>query len=176
MRGSLEKYGHDLPELFYTDNMSDKEFLEKCFPSLRQNVVLVEKYAHLEEISIPSDVTISVLSSVSAIDDAMQTIIQLLPPQDSVQLKFIVIGVDSEWNVEISEQGYVTGRGQMAILQLAVDDHIFILQVCFSPFFLMLDLNILLGWENACRSDTSYSATASPFKSTDLENRSSGVK
>lgn len=34
MRGSLERYGHDLPEVFYMDNMLDKEFLEKCFPSL----------------------------------------------------------------------------------------------------------------------------------------------
>ncbi len=127
MRGSLEQYGHDPPEVFYTDNMSDKEFLEKCFPSLRLDVVPVEKYAHLEPLNIPDTVTVSVLDSVAAIDDAMRTIIQLLPSEDGSS--YIVIGLDSEWNVEVSERGYVTGRGQTAVLQLAVENHIFILQV-----------------------------------------------
>jgi hypothetical protein len=35
MRKSLELYGHDQPSVFYTDNMVDKEFFKKCFPSLQ---------------------------------------------------------------------------------------------------------------------------------------------
>ncbi len=64
---------------------------------------------------------------MTAIDDAMWTIIQLLPNDDNSL--HVVIGLDSEWNIETSDQGYVTGHGQTAVLQLAVEDHIFILQV-----------------------------------------------
>src|SRR4051812_28155096 len=38
MRKSLALYGHKPPSFFFTDNMSDKSFLEKCFPSLLENV------------------------------------------------------------------------------------------------------------------------------------------
>jgi hypothetical protein len=54
MQESLDLYGHSQPTLFYTDNMADKAFLEASFPSLRQNVVPVEKYSHLEPIAIPN--------------------------------------------------------------------------------------------------------------------------
>jgi len=47
MRESLQLYGHRQPELFYTDNMADKGFLESSFPSLLENVVPVQKYANL---------------------------------------------------------------------------------------------------------------------------------
>ncbi|KAJ7214564.1 hypothetical protein GGX14DRAFT_316827, partial [Mycena pura] len=53
MRESLERYGHDQPEIFYTDNMADKDFLERCFPSLRESVISVEKYAHLPPLDLP---------------------------------------------------------------------------------------------------------------------------
>ena len=48
VRDSLSLYGHPQPALIYTDNMSDKQFLEDCFPSLRQDVTPVEKYGHLD--------------------------------------------------------------------------------------------------------------------------------
>ena len=49
VRNSLELYGLSQPLLAYTDNMSDKGFLEKSFPSLRIGVIPVEKYGDLEE-------------------------------------------------------------------------------------------------------------------------------
>ncbi|KAF8075254.1 hypothetical protein FPV67DRAFT_1728203, partial [Lyophyllum atratum] len=129
MRESLELYGHDQPRLFYTDNMADKEFLEKCFPSLRHDVVPVEKHAKLDPLTIPPNVQVTVKNSVLAIDDAMRTILDLLPDDDSSPSNPIVIGLDAEWNVETSERGYVTGRGQTAILQVAHGSNIFILQI-----------------------------------------------
>ncbi|KAJ7916600.1 hypothetical protein B0H13DRAFT_2323209 [Mycena leptocephala] len=48
MRESLEQYGHDPPAIFHTDNMSDKGFLERCFPALCNVVVAVGKYSHLK--------------------------------------------------------------------------------------------------------------------------------
>ncbi|KAG6808594.1 hypothetical protein H0H92_003610 [Tricholoma furcatifolium] len=126
MRKSLILFGHDEPCLFYSDNMSDKEFLEKTFPSLLQDVVPIEKYSHLQPLTI-SDDCISVKRSTTAINDAMRTILDLLPDDDSETQ--VVIGLDSEWNVETSERGYVTGRGQTAILQIAVEKKVYILQI-----------------------------------------------
>lgn len=127
MREALQRYGHDQPSVFYTDNMADKDFLERCFPSLRENLVPVEKYSHLNRLCIPDDVQISVKKSVTAIDDAMRTVLDLLPDDDKPGL--VVIGLDAEWNVEMSQHGYVTGRGQTAVLQIAHGTEIYILQV-----------------------------------------------
>ncbi|KAF8078294.1 hypothetical protein FPV67DRAFT_1402915 [Lyophyllum atratum] len=127
MRSSLELYGHDQPSVFYTDNMADKEFLEKCFPSLRRDVIPIEKHSHLDPLSIPDHVQISVKRSVTTIDDAMRALLDLLPDDDEAGT--LVIGLDAEWNIETSERGYVTGRGQTAVLQIAHGTKIFIMQI-----------------------------------------------
>ncbi|KAF5381364.1 hypothetical protein D9615_008300 [Tricholomella constricta] len=112
MRESLSQYGHDEPSIFYTDNMADKEFLEKCFPSLRNDVVPVAlQYSHLQPLEIPSHFQISIKKTATAIDDAMRTILELLPEDDSSRT--ITIGLDAEWNVEVSQQGYITVIGNM---------------------------------------------------------------
>lgn len=128
MYDSLKLYGHKQSAIFYTDNMADKEFLEKCFSSLQENVVPIEQYSHLEPLSIPNNYQILIRKSVTTIDDAMHTILDSLPYEES-DTSSIVIGLDAEWNVEISEQEYVTGRGQTAVLQIAHETSIFILQV-----------------------------------------------
>ncbi|KAF8075929.1 hypothetical protein FPV67DRAFT_1396848, partial [Lyophyllum atratum] len=127
MRQSLDLYGHEQPAVFYTDNMADKDFLEKCFPSLRQDLVPIEKHSHLEALQIPQHFEITVKKSVTAIDDAMRTILDLLPDDDGPGR--VVIGLDAEWNVETSDRGYVMGRGQTAILQIAHGTKIYILQI-----------------------------------------------
>ncbi|SJL01342.1 uncharacterized protein ARMOST_04662 [Armillaria ostoyae] len=90
--------------------MADKEFLKNCFPSLHLNVVPVEKYSHLDPLCMLSHVSISVLDGVNMIDDAMSSILQLLSEENDDS--FLVIGLDSEWNVE-----------------LAVNNHIYMLQI-----------------------------------------------
>ncbi|XP_006454867.1 hypothetical protein AGABI2DRAFT_148226 [Agaricus bisporus var. bisporus H97] len=54
MRRSLDTYSHDQPQIFYTDNISDRLFLKNSFPLLRNNVVAIDKYADLDpfEVSI----------------------------------------------------------------------------------------------------------------------------
>ncbi|KAJ6494329.1 hypothetical protein C8R45DRAFT_793580, partial [Mycena sanguinolenta] len=52
MRESLDRYGDDQPAIFYPDNMANKDFLERCFPSLRDAVVAVQKYPHLDALEI----------------------------------------------------------------------------------------------------------------------------
>ncbi|KAG6818718.1 hypothetical protein H0H93_002526, partial [Arthromyces matolae] len=127
MGNSLDLYGHDQPIVFYTDTMMDKEFLECCFPSLCDDVVPVEKYAHLSPVEVPPSFDVAVLQSVDEINEAMRSILQLLPAADGDEA--VVIALDSEWNVEVSDLGYVTGRGQTAIIQIAVPNHIYVLQI-----------------------------------------------
>src|SRR5688572_3379301 len=70
MRQSLQLYGHEQPSIFYTDTMSDKAFLEASFPSLRADVVPVEKYRDLEAYILPSDVQVNVRNGDNAINAA----------------------------------------------------------------------------------------------------------
>jgi len=58
MRVSLKLYGLEATELFYTNNISDKGFLDKCRPSLLKEVQPVHKYAKYPLYSIPDTVDI----------------------------------------------------------------------------------------------------------------------
>src|SRR5277367_4315162 len=73
MQLSLNLFGHSQPHVFYTDNMADKQFLEVSFPSLRGDVVPVEKYAHLDPLVIPTNIVVSMKDTSSAIDDTICT-------------------------------------------------------------------------------------------------------
>ncbi|EKM73235.1 hypothetical protein AGABI1DRAFT_135277 [Agaricus bisporus var. burnettii JB137-S8] len=82
MRRSLDTYGHDQPQIFYTDNISDRLFLENSFPSLRNNVVAIDKYADLDpfEVSI-TGMTIFPKDTSQSINDAISTILDDIPVQ-----------------------------------------------------------------------------------------------
>ena len=165
VNNSLKLYGHPQPSLFYTDNMSDKKFLEDCFPSLRHSVTPVEKHGHLEEFIIPSYIPILVKSNTNAINDAMRTILDDIP-QDQGS---IVVGFDSEWNVDVSAQGRVTRRGRTAIIQIAYGNRVYILQVNSSMSYscqcvAKIDLN--LGCRHACTKRTPTAIDVAPFSST----------
>ncbi|KAF7377554.1 3'-5' exonuclease domain-containing protein [Mycena sanguinolenta] len=105
MRESLIRYGHDQPQVFYTDNMSDKDFLER----------------------IPATISVVELEESDKIDEAMRAILHDIP-QDDEDSK-LVLFLDSEWNVETSQHGYVTGRGTTAIVQIMYKNIIYILKV-----------------------------------------------
>lgn len=118
MSKSLVMYGHDQPCLFYTDNVTDRAFLKKCFPSLREGVIPVEKHGHLPPFAIPDSVNIIPLSSKAAIDDAMRSIVASVPRDSPARL---VVGLDTEWNVNMSDRGFITGRGKTTVVQIAFD-------------------------------------------------------
>ncbi|KAJ3964645.1 hypothetical protein EV361DRAFT_873842 [Lentinula raphanica] len=114
---SLAMYGHSQPSMCYTDNMADQPFMEQVLPSLREGVNPVENHSHLDPLTIPSDVTIIYpLQTSSQVNDAMRSILQLLPDHDDGG--GVVIGLDAEYNIDVSPRGYVTGRGQTAVLQI----------------------------------------------------------
>ncbi|KAJ7924309.1 hypothetical protein B0H13DRAFT_1864173 [Mycena leptocephala] len=96
---------------------------------LRNGVVPVEKYAHLPALEISPKVGVCVIKSCSEIDTAMRTILQDVPDDSDNDPRKIIIFLDSEWNVEISDRGYLTGRGQTVILQIGYKNMIYIIQL-----------------------------------------------
>ncbi|KIK65879.1 hypothetical protein GYMLUDRAFT_257821 [Collybiopsis luxurians FD-317 M1] len=96
---SLDLYGHQQPEIFYTDNMADKGMLEECFPSLLEDITPVEKHSNLPLLSVPVDI-IHVLSMTEEIDNALRALMERLAPSDS----YLAVRFDTEWNVDIGEQ------------------------------------------------------------------------
>ncbi|KAJ3963552.1 hypothetical protein EV361DRAFT_786209, partial [Lentinula raphanica] len=125
MRASLELYGHAQPEIFYTDNMADKSMLEECFPSLLEGIVPVEKNSDLPLFAVPTDVIPKVLDSTAAIDNALRALMDRLPTSGG----FMVVGFDTEWNVDMADDGRIRGRGPTAVVQIALRDDIYILKV-----------------------------------------------
>jgi len=136
MHESLNLYGHRQPELFYADNMADKSFLESSFDSLRENVVPVEKHGNLEPFILPVDVQILVRTGDAAINAALSTIIDHVPTNDDGS--DLVVGFDSEWNVTISDTGQHE-RGEIAIVQIAYEKRVYILQVSVLNHFSLLN-------------------------------------
>jgi hypothetical protein len=127
MKASLDLFGHSQPRAFYTDNVvSDKPFLEASFPLLKDGVVLVEKYAHLEPFVLPADVVVAVKDTPAAIEDAVRTILDDFAADGTGNL---VVGFDAEWNVNVSSDGRIIGRGQIAVIQIAYRKCVFIFQV-----------------------------------------------
>ncbi len=124
MKHSLALYGHKQPALFYTDNMLDKPFLESSFPSLREDVIAVEKYAHLQQLAIPNDIVVFVRESASSMDLAIRTIYDQAPLEGE-----LVVGLDTEWNVDLLQGGSGGGRNYTAVLQIATGKHVYIMKV-----------------------------------------------
>lgn len=126
IRESLDLYGHSQPSVMFTDTMLDKNLLEAAFPSLRQGVTPVEKYSHLDEFFLPNNVTITTHDTASAINAALLLILDHVPDENSNEN--LVIGFDTKWNMSLSDHG-VMKRGDIAIIQIAYQDRVYILQV-----------------------------------------------
>ena len=88
-------------------------------------VVPVEKHGNLEPFVLSSDVQIFVQTGDSAINAALSTIIDQVPTDDSSDL---IVRYDSEWNVILSDTGQQE-RGEIAIVQIAYEKRVYILQV-----------------------------------------------
>lgn len=166
MKESLHLYGHNQPSVFYTDNMADKDFLEKCFPSLWEDIVPVEKYSSLELLTIPSDVHVAVLRSVDEINAAMQSILQLFLDSDTERV--VVIALDSEWNVEVSECGMLLGGAKQLYCKLHLEGRS-ILYRQVTPFTIIPFGNHTSDWSNTGWKATASHSCASHMQSKNLE-------
>lgn len=145
MQKSLELYGHQQPCVVYTDNMADKHFLENAFPSLREDVVPVEKYANLKPLDLDEfGFKILPKDSTQSINDAIATILDDVPLDDG----FIAVGFDSEWNVELSPQGFVVHSGRTAVIQIAHKRQVYVLQVGIHFFFSRVPFYLHMSFNN----------------------------
>jgi len=125
MKASLEMFGHKQPQIFYTDNpVADKQFLERIFPSLTENVVPVEKYPRLKSLKLPDDVDVSPQSSASGIEEALAKITDDLNVDD--ETSYVVVGFDAEWNVDFQKG---CSQKPTAIIQIAYQKWVHVLQV-----------------------------------------------
>lgn len=129
---SLPLYGHQLPQLFYTDNVDDAPMLQRCFPSLAEGVTPVDENAALPPFTIPDDVSVKVLHTLSQIDDAMKSIIDCLEVESDDES--LVIGLDAEWNVDRQSPT----PANTSVLQIAFQKNIYVIQVCHTQFILEL--------------------------------------
>ncbi|KAF6744000.1 hypothetical protein DFP72DRAFT_858146 [Ephemerocybe angulata] len=116
VKESLEGYEHEMPQVFFIDNMADKGLLEEVFPSLTEDVVPADKYGHLDELQVPDDVHVFVKEIATAIDLAIESILDVLDSDGAGQL---VVGFDTE---------QVKRTGKTAIAQVAYKKQIYILQ------------------------------------------------
>ena len=129
MKESLKLYGHLQPKIFYTDNVfGDKQFLEESFESLHQDVVPVEKYAHLEPLKIPDDVQVVIKNIATGIADVARIVIDSLPDGDAG----VIIGLDIERNSTFqlapSDKGKEKAQANTAVVTLGHNKHLYILQ------------------------------------------------
>jgi len=92
LRKSLELYGLQAPSLFYTDNViADKGFLEGIYPSLREDVVPIEKYSNLEPLVVPPNIQVFLKNTRPSINDALSTILDDLPSANSEKILHILL-------------------------------------------------------------------------------------
>jgi hypothetical protein len=115
MEKNLTLYGHKQPKVFYTDNpAADKQFLEKKFPSLLEDVVPVENYPNLKTFVRPDDIPIQEFSTAAAMNEALAKITDDLD-LDNEATK-LVVGFDAEWNVDLTQRG---AQQPTSIIQIA---------------------------------------------------------
>lgn len=126
---SLQQYGHQLPQLFFTDNVDDAPLLKRCFPSLAEGVTPVDPNASLPLFTIPSDVTVTLLYTTNQIKNAMRSIMDILEVDNRDQT--LVIGLDAEWNVRPGS----SSLSNTAVMQIAFEKHIYVIPVCACSHF-----------------------------------------
>ena len=68
-------------------------------------------------------------------NDAVRTILEDVPENEGC----VVVGFDSEWNVELASNGRVQQQGKMAIIQIAYESRVYILQVS-------MKFNVAISW------------------------------
>ncbi|KAG2216459.1 hypothetical protein INT45_014178 [Circinella minor] len=122
MRDAYNMYGHDHPEIFFTDNVTGEQaFLSSVLPSLTQDVVPVKlsdikTNNQLPVVPIPENVNIIILSTYNEIKRTFETMLEDKP---------FVVGFDCEWPYD----KYTGTQGKLALIQIATSRNIWILKL-----------------------------------------------
>ena len=122
---SLHDHGHAPISLLWTDNVkADHKFIERVVPTLRADHDLVDGGRSYPLIKVPRDLKIRVASSVGLIDQACTSILADISDVDAGTKIFI--GFAMEWDWTASKNGHFPA----SLMQIAVGDFVYLLQVC----------------------------------------------
>ncbi|GAA6034100.1 hypothetical protein JCM8097_000695 [Rhodosporidiobolus ruineniae] len=125
MRHHLVQYGHNEPFILYTDNpRGDAAALRAALPSLLRGVAPSldsSLYAHLPPFPPVEPAKIVVLETL---ERAHRTIGLVLEEAQGT-----TIGFDIEWNVREDARGGMQREGGTAVVQLAVGDTVYLVQL-----------------------------------------------
>jgi hypothetical protein len=134
---SLKLYRHGEIEAIYTDSLSDKTVLEKIFLPLLKDVIPVSDNSDLPLCQIPDSYTILTLSSIYQINARLNELMNSLEGPLTTELH---VGFDMEWSVDT-----ISGiQGRVAVIQIAYEEHIYLIQVFNTIIQLLLLLFIYL--------------------------------
>lgn len=107
MMESYRRYGFDMPQVFYTDNVAaDKNTLEAYIPSLSDNVraIVIDKSTGDANLSnkdqfppavLPESIAIEIRDTAQGIDESCQKILDTIDVDDNSSEIFV--GFDCEW-------------------------------------------------------------------------------
>ena len=119
---SLEVYGHPPVDLVFTDNVrGDKAELENIFPSLLRDVQPIPDQSSYPTLSCPPEWQITILSSSFQIESRLNSLMEDVSDDGE-----LVVGLDMEWPVDRS----CSISGRVAVISIALEREIYLLQVC----------------------------------------------
>lgn len=144
MMESYAKYGFELPQLFYTDNVvGDRSILEEVMPSLTENVKHVNPsqteeriqtnnvFAALPHLELPDNVQVFVHDDEKEINDCCQKI--LMDAANCSRSSSLRVGFDCEWiyrksSIPIEERSLTLYR-DVALVQIAHKSSVYLFRV-----------------------------------------------
>jgi len=119
---SLNRYGHEPIQLAFTDNpRADKQELEVNIPSLLKDIVPVPNHTLLNQLTLPENNTVVVLSSTFQVNTRLNNIMNDIRHGDD-----FFVAMDMEWSVN-RETGI---HGRVALVSLSYGKEIFVIPVC----------------------------------------------
>jgi hypothetical protein len=122
---SLHEHGHAPISLLWTDNVkADIKFAERVIPTLRGDVnhQVEDGGRRYSPFTLPANLQISIASTVNLIDNACTSILADLGLEGDTK---IVVGFSIEWDWQASKAGHFPA----ALMQIAFEDHVHLLQV-----------------------------------------------
>ena len=142
MRDAYTSYGHEMPCVFFTDNVAgDKTFIENILPSLKNNVSprTPEELSNLygesgEVLELPMDVEVVYINrNYELIDNEIGVF--LSSAKSLIELgQEVSVGLDCEWTDLASDR-------QLDILQIAYDKKVYVIHL--DNAWATLPLNLL---------------------------------
>lgn len=130
---SLTMFGHCLTEVVFTDNVkADKHELQKIFPQLLKDVVPVPEYSVMEPLDLPDDWSVIQLTSTHQVNMRMNIIMN-----HHTEAKPIIAAFDVQFPVD----GATGIRGLVAVIQIAYEKTVYLIQVMCSILLIIFRPN-----------------------------------